>query len=209
MRFIKLAILFLATVFTLNTAFAQEGASAPYKNIVPPQPTSTGNKIEVVEIFSYGCSHCHRFEATLERWLKSKPDNVEFVRLPAIFSPQLAIYARAYYAAEALGAIDKVHKPLFDAIHMEKRKLATEDEIAEVFVANGVKKEDFHKAFRSFSVESKVRRAQELGKRYGVEATPSMVVNGKYITNPGMANIGFDGMVKTVDQLVAKESKGG
>jgi thiol:disulfide interchange protein DsbA len=175
---------------------------------VPPQPTATGNKIEVIEIFSYGCSHCHRFEATLERWLKGKPENVEFVRLPAIFSPQLAIFARAYYAAEALGALDKVHKPLFDAIHMQKRRLTTEEEIAEVFVENGVKKEDFHKAFRSFSVESKVRRAAELGKRYGVEATPSMVVNGKYITDPGMSN-GFDGMINQVNQLVAKESKGG
>jgi thiol:disulfide interchange protein DsbA len=209
MRLIKLAMLLLVSAFTLNTAVAQEANNAPYKNIVPPQPTSTGAKIEVIEIFSYGCSHCFRFEATLERWLKDKPANVEFVRLPAIFSPQLAIYARAYYAAEALGAIDKVHKPLFDAIHMEKRKLATEDEIAEVFVANGVKKEDFHKAFRSFSTEAKVRRAQELGKRYGVEATPSMVVNGKYITNPGMANIGFDGMINQVNQLAAKESKGG
>lgn len=209
MRLFKLAMVFLASAFALNTAFAQPGGGDAYKNIVPPQPTSTGSKIEVIEIFSYGCSHCHRFEAALERWLKNKPDNVEFVRLPAIFSPQLAIYARAYYAAEALGAVDKVHKPLFEAIHMEKRKLASEDEIAEVFVANGVKKEDFHKAFRSFAVESKVRRAAELGKRYGVEATPSMVVNGKYITNPGQNNIGFDGMLRAVDQLIAKESKGG
>lgn len=209
MRLIKIATLFLLSAFALNTAFAQLAPPAPYKNIVPPQPTTSGEKIEVIEIFSYGCSHCHRFEATLERWLKNKPDNVEFVRLPAIFSPQLALFARAYYAAEALGVLDKVHKPLFDAVHMQKRRLANEDEIAEVFVENGVNKDDFHKAFRSFSVEAKVRRATELGKRYGVEATPSMVVNGKYITNPGMDNIGFDGMIKQVNQLVAKESKGG
>ncbi len=209
MRLIKIATLFLLSAFALNTAFAQLAPAAPYKNIVPPQPTATGEKIEVIEIFSYGCSHCHRFEATLERWLKDKPGNVEFVRLPAIFSPQLALFARAYYAAEALAVLDKVHKPLFDAVHMQKRRLGSEDEIAEVFVENGVSKDDFHKAFRSFSVEAKVRRATELGKRYGVEATPSMIVNGKYITNPGMDNIGFDGMIKQVNQLVAKESKGG
>lgn len=209
MRFIKLAMLLLVSAFAINIAVAQSSSSDTYKNIVPPQPTSTGNKIEVVEIFSYGCSHCHRFEATLERWLKSKPDNVEFVRLPAIFSPQLALLARAYYTAEALSVLDKVHKPLFDAIHMQKRRLGSEDEIAEVFVENGVSKDDFHKAFRSFSVEAKVRRASELGKRYGVEATPSMVINGKYITNPGMNNIGFDGMINVVNQLVTKESKGG
>ncbi len=209
MRFIKLAMLLLVSSFAMNAAIAETGSSDPYKNIVPPQPTSTGSKIEVIEIFSYGCSHCHRFEATLERWIKGKPDNVEFVRLPAIFSPELALLARAYYTAEALGAIDKVHIPLFDAIHMQKRKLASENEIAEVFVENGVSKDDFHKTFRSFSVEAKVRRAAELGKRYGVEATPSMVVNGKYITNPGMSNIGFNGMINVVNQLVTKESKGG
>lgn len=209
MRLMKIATLFLLSAFALTPAFAQLAPPAPYKNIVPPQPTSSGNKIEVVEIFSYGCSHCHRFEATLERWLKNKPDNVEFVHLPAIFSPQLALFARAYYAAEALGVVDKVHKPLFNAVHVQKRRLSSEDEIAEVFVENGVNKDDFHKAFRSFSVEAKVRRAAELGKRYGLEATPSMVVNGKYITNPGMDNIGFDGMLKEVDKLIAKESKGG
>ncbi len=210
MKLFKLALLMLVPFFALtniNTAQSQEGTT--YTAITPAQPTSADEgMIEVVEIFSYGCSHCHRFEPTLERWLKTKPDNVKFVQLPAIFNGTLALYARAFYAAEALGVLDKIHKPFFEAIHMQKRRMNTEAEIAELFAENGVDKNDFEKAFRSFSVEAKVRRAAELGRRYGVQATPSMVVNGKYITDPGKTN-GFQGMINTVNTLVEKESKGG
>lgn len=207
MKLFKLALLMLIpfiAVGGVNAAQLQEGTT--YLAIVPPQPTSAEEgKIEVVEIFSYGCSHCHRFEAMLERWLKNKPDNVEFVRLPAIFNDTLALYARAFYTAEALGVLDQIHLPFFEAIHLQKRRLNSEEEIAQLFVENGVEREKFEKAFRSFAVETKVRRAAELGKRYGVRATPSMVVNGKYLTDPGKTN-GFRGMLETVEALVEKES---
>ncbi len=208
MRFIKLALLFMVPFFAANTAMAAAQEGLNYKMIVPAQPTATGDKIEIIEIFSYGCSHCHRFEPVLERWLKNKSDNIEFIHMPAIFNQQLALYARAFYAAQALGVLDKVHMPFFDAIHLQKRRLDTEEAIADLFEENGVDREKFSKAFRSFSVEAKVKRAAELGRRYGVQATPSMVVNGKYITNPGDARQGFRGMLNTVDELIAKESKG-
>lgn len=207
MKLFKLALLMLVPFFAVsgvNAAQLQEGTT--HLAIVPPQPTSTEEgKIEVVEIFSYGCSHCHRFESMLERWLKNKPDNVEFVRLPAIFNGTLALYARAFYTAEALGVLDQIHLPFFEAIHLQKRRMNSEEEIAQLFVENGVEREKFEKAFRSFAVEAKVRRAAELGKRYGVRATPSMVVNGKYITDPGKTN-GFRGMIETVNALVEQES---
>ncbi|MFC1749097.1 thiol:disulfide interchange protein DsbA/DsbL [Pseudomonadota bacterium] len=208
MRFLKLALLFMAPFFMANTAIAAAQEGVNYKTIVPAQPTETGEKIEVIEIFSYGCSHCHRFEPALERWLKTKPDNVEFTHMPAIFNQQLAMYARAYYAAEALEVLDKVHKPFFEAIHLQKRRFDSEEAIADLFEENGVDRKKFSKAFRSFSVEAKVKRAAELGRRYGVEATPSMVVNGKYITNPGQGQQGFKGMLKTIDELIAAETKG-
>lgn len=208
MRFLKLALLFMVPFFAANTAMAAAQEGVNYKTIVPAQPTETGEKIEVIEIFSYGCGHCHRFEPALKRWLKNKPDNVEFTHMPAIFNQQLALYARAYYAAEALGVLDKVHMPFFEAIHLQKRRLDSEEAIAELFEENGVDRKKFGKAFRSFSVESKVKRAAELGRRYGVEATPSMVVNGKYITNPGQGQQGFKGMLRTVDELIASETKG-
>lgn len=209
MKSLKFAFSLLLSLFVATAATAveyQEGVS--YQLIIPAQPTSTEGKIEVAEIFSYGCSHCYRFEPTLERWLKAKPKNVEFIRIPAIFNAQLELYARAFYAAEALGAVDKIHKPFFDAIHMQKLPLSDEASIADLFEKNGVSRADFNKAFRSFSVDAKVRRAAELGKRYGIQATPSMVVNGKYRLDPGMNNIGANGMMNVVDYLVAKEPKG-
>ena len=207
MRLLKLALLLIIPFVVASQATAQE--SETYKAIIPAQPTSTEGKIEVVEIFSYGCSHCYRFETMLERWLKNKPDNVEFVQLPAIFTQTLALYARAFYAAEALGVTEKIHTPFFEAIHVQKRRLNTEESIIDFFAANGVDKKDFQKAFRSFSVDAKMRRAADLGKRYGVQSTPSMVVNGKYITDPGMKRQDFRGMINTVNKLIEKESNGG
>ena len=209
MKLFKLALLMLVPFFAItnaNAAQLQEGTT--HFTITPPQPTSTEEgTIEVIEIFSYGCSHCHRFEPILERWLKTKPDNVKFVQLPAIFNDVLAMYARAFYTAESLGVLDKIHKPFFEAIHMQKRRMNTEAEIKDLFVEHGVDEEKFDKTFRSFAVEAKVRRAAELGRRYGVQATPSMVVNGKYITDPGKTN-GFRGMINTIDSLIEQEQKG-
>jgi thiol:disulfide interchange protein DsbA len=208
MKSLKLALSMLISLFIVTTASAveyQEGAA--YQLIVPAQPTSIEGKIEVAEVFSYGCSHCYRFEPILERWLKTKPKNVEFIRIPAIFSPQLELYARAFYAAEALGALDKIHKPFFDAIHLQKLPLNDEAAIGDLFEKNGVSRADFIKAFRSFSVDAKMRRAAELGKRYGIQATPSMVVNGKYRLDPGMTG-GANGMMNVVDYLAAKEKSG-
>lgn len=203
-KFVLMLLLALVPVVGPQAAQLKEGTT--YMAIVPAQPTSVEDgKVEVVEIFSYGCSHCHRFEPMLERWLKNKPDNVEFVRLPAIFNATLALYARAYYAAEALGVLDQIHQPFFEAIHLQKRNMNSVEAITELFEENGVDAEQFDKAFRSFAVEAKVRRAAELGKRYGVRATPSMVVDGKYITDPGKTG-GFRGMIDVVNTLVEKES---
>ena len=206
MKLFKLTLLMLASLIimpSVNAAPPQEGPA--YLAITPAQPTSADEgMIEVVEIFSYGCSHCFRFEPMLDRWLKTKPANVKFVQLPAIFNATLAMYARAFYAAEALGVLDKIHTPFFEAIHLQKRRMNTEAEVAALFAEHGVDQQKFEKAFRSFAVEAKVRRAAELGKRYGVQATPSMVVNGKYITDPGKTN-GFQGMVNIVNQLVKQE----
>lgn len=190
---------------SLSVAQAQEGET--YRVINPPQATANDNgKIEVIEAFSYGCSHCHRFEPVLKRWLKSNGDNIEFTRLPAIFNAQMALFARVYYSLEALDAIDKAHMPIFDAIHLQKRDLSTDEQFAALVEEHGVDRKKFLKAMRSPYVETKVNRASELGKRYRVEATPSLIVNGKYITNPGMGRIGFNGMLQVVETLVKQEA---
>lgn len=179
-----------------------------YQRVVPAQPTTTGNKVEVVEMFWYGCPHCNNLEPFVERWLRRMPKNAEFVRIPAIFPrrPTWELHARAYYTAEILGVLDKTHTAMFEALHNQKRKLDNDKQIMEFFAEHGVKAADFKRVFRSFAVEAKIRRARDLSQRYGIEGVPSLVINGKYRTGARMA--GSNGNIfKVVNHLVGQESK--
>ncbi|RMD71961.1 MAG: thiol:disulfide interchange protein DsbA/DsbL, partial [Gammaproteobacteria bacterium] len=110
-----------------------------YELVTPPQPTEDPSKIEVLEFFWYGCPHCYHAEPLVEAWLKRKPEDVVFRRMPAIFTnPLWELHARAYYTAEALGIVDKIHRPLFDAIHKERRPMNTEKDIEAFFAEHGV-----------------------------------------------------------------------
>lgn len=177
-----------------------------YERVVPVQPTSTEGKIEVVEMFWYGCPHCNNLEPYVERWLKKMPKKVEFVRMPAIFNPKWEVHARAYYTAEILGALDKTHKAMFDAIHGQKRKLNTEKEIMDFFAERGVSNKDFKRVFKSFAVEAKVRRAKDMSRRYGIKGVPSLIVNGKYRTGSTLAGNNAN-IFKVVNHLIKQESK--
>lgn len=181
----------------------KEGAS--YQRIIPEQPTSNKKKIEVVELFWYGCPHCHRFEPYIERWLESKADYIEYVRLPAVFRPDWAIHARAFYTAQALDVLEDIHLPLFTAIHAHKRKLNTQAALAEFFEENGVDKKAFNKAFRSFGVAAKVRQSKEMGRRYGLTGTPGIIINGKYRVDGTICKCNFPEILKITDFLAKKE----
>jgi thiol:disulfide interchange protein DsbA len=176
-----------------------------YQKITPEQPTSTKAKVEVVELFWYGCPHCHRFESFIDRWLKTKSENIEFVRIPAVLQEHWEIHARAYYTAEALGVIEKIHPALFTAIHAHKRKLDTDATLEAFFAEQGVSTEMFQKAFRSFGVDAKVRHAREMGKRYGVGGTPAIIINGKFRTDGQICKCGFAELLELVDEVAAKE----
>lgn len=177
-----------------------------YEQVQPPQPTTTKDKVEVVEMFWYGCPHCNALEPYVNRWLKRKPKNVEFVRIPAVFRPTWELHARAFYTAEILGVLDKTHSAMFEAIHQQKRRLNTEKELMEFFAEHGVKNEDFKRVFHSFAVEAKVRRAKDLSQRYGISGVPSIIVNGKYRTGAQLAG-GNANIFKVVNFLVEKESQ--
>lgn len=185
-----------------HAAEFEEGRN--YSRVVPAQPTETKGKIEIVELFWYGCPHCHRFEPYFDRWAKQLPADVEYRRMPAILAEHWTPLARAYFTAEALGVLEKTHKPLFDAIHAQKRRMDTEDRLMEFFAQHGVSNDDFKKTFHSFAVEAKVRRALEMTRRYNTEASPSVVIDGKYIVNPGQTDGNFNTMLKVMDVLVAK-----
>lgn len=177
-----------------------------YELVQPPQPTTTKDKVEVVEMFWYGCPHCNALEPYVERWLKRKPENAEFVRIPAVFRPSWELHARAFYTAEILGVLDKTHSAMFEAIHNQKRHLNTEEELMKFFAEHGVKNDDFKRVFHSFAVEAKVRRAKDLSQRYGIKGVPAIIVNGKYRTGAQLAG-GNANIFKVVNFLVDKEKQ--
>jgi len=178
-----------------------------YERVVPAQPTTTGDKVEVVEMFWYGCPHCNNLEPYVNRWLKKKPPQAEFVRMPAIFRPDWELHARAYYTAEILGVMDTMHPAMFEAIHQQKRHLNTDADVQKVFAEHGVSAEDFNRVFRSFAVEAKIRRAKDMTQRYGINGVPSLIVNGKYRTGAKLAG-GNANIFRVVDFLVEQESQG-
>ncbi len=197
----KILIFLLFTFSTLSIA-----DSVGYETLSPAQPTQHPDKVEVIEFFWYGCPHCYRFEPALTAWLKNKPDNVEFIRQPAIFSSLWGKHAKAYFTAEALGVVEKVHADFFDAIQNKKQKLTSEDELAKFFVAHGVNEADFRTAYHSFLVDTKMRQARSMAPRYGITGVPALVINGKYKTNGPLAKSQAN-MIKVMNELIEKESK--
>lgn len=199
----------MAALFS-NMAIAGIDEGIEYKRVSPAQPTITRDKVEVVELFWYGCPHCFHFEPDLNKWLANKPDNVEFVRVPAVFNPVWALHARAYYAAVTLGLYDngkhEFHGAFFDEIHKHKKRLDNKNALRTFFARFGVSAEDFNNTFESFAVNTKVNRAADLSKRYQLDGVPSLIVNGKYRTDGPMAG-GQKGMLKVLDFLIKKESK--
>lgn len=202
-----IAICSLALLPGLAVAAPTYKEKIHYERVLPAQPTTTGDKVEVVEMFWYGCPHCNSLEPYVNRWLKKKPAQAEFVRMPAIFRPEWELHARAYYTAEILGVLEKTHAAMFEAIHQQKRRLSTDAEIQKLFAEHGVSTEDFNRVFRSFAVEAKIRRAKDMSERYGIRGVPALIVNGKYRTGAQLAG-GNANIFRVVDYLVAQESQG-
>ena len=205
-RFV-VALLAVLGVFSANVSAQQFQEGVHYEVIEPAQPTSAKDQVEVVEVFGYMCPHCASFQPYVHPWSENVADNVYFTRIPAIFNRSWEPFARAYYAAEVLGVLDDGHKALFDAVHTERKMIRSPDHLADFFSQYGVDSAEFKKTMNSFAVETKLRRGQALIPRYGVNATPSMVVNGKYRTTGRMSG-SFSNMLEVVDFLVAKEAAG-
>ena len=176
-----------------------------YEIISPAQPTQHPDKIEVIEFFWYGCPHCYSFEPLLDNWSKNLPKNVEFIRQPAAFNELWSKHAKAYYTAEALGIVDKVHADLFDAIQNKSESLDTEEALAKFFLAHGVNETQFKEAYNSFVVDSKMRQAPLMAARYGITGVPAIIINGKYKTNGTLAG-SHEKMIEVMDQLIKQET---
>ena len=178
-----------------------------YTVLPNPQPTETGDKIEVLEVFMYSCPHCFHLEPTLAKWRETQPANVAFRRMPAVFSTKPDLQAQAFYAAELLGAQEKFTLAMFDAIHVRKQKISDENVVVTIAEGAGIDGAEFRKALNSFDVNMKVNRARNVTKNYGIDGVPAVVVNGKYRTSPSQTG-SREGLVKVIDQLIARETGG-
>ena len=172
-----------------------------------PQPTETGDKIEVLEVFMYSCPHCFHLEPTLEKWRETQPANVAFRRMPAVFSTKPDLQAQAFYAAELLGAQEKFTLAMFDAIHVKKQKISDENVVVTIAEGAGIDGAEFRKALNSFDVNMKVNRARNVTKNYSIDGVPAVVVNGKSRTSPSQTG-SREGLVKVIDQLISRETGG-
>jgi thiol:disulfide interchange protein DsbA len=172
--------------------------------IDPPIATSVPEgKVEVIEFFWYGCPHCYTMEPQLEAWLEKKPDNVVFKRVPSPLNPSWTVHAQFYYAAEALGVSEQLHKPLFMAMQVEKRKLFDKQSLIGFAVEQGINRQKFADAWDSFGVYVKVQQARKLGQRYGITGVPAIGIDGKYRTSGSLAGT-YSKMFEIVDELVAQ-----
>jgi len=179
-----------------------------YERLSPTQPTSSGpDKIEVAEIFWYGCPHCYTFDPYLESWKENLAEDVNFVRIPALWNELLQIHARIYYTEEALGKLDEMHADVFREIHVNRNSLNNPALIGELFAKYGVDAATFDKTFESFAVYTKIQRADELARRYRVSSVPTVVINGKYTTNATMAG-SYPKLLEVIDEIVEIERAG-
>lgn len=163
--------------------------------------TANAEKVVVVEMFSYTCPHCFSLEPEIDAWKKTLADNVEFVKVPAIFRDSWLELARVFYAAEATGDLDMLHPKLFSAIHVDKRKLNTEDELLDFVEEQGIDRDAFLKTMNSFSVKGKVKQALIMSRTSGITGVPSFIVNGEYRTDASSAG-GAEDLFKVVDMLI-------
>lgn len=195
------AVLVLTTTLAHATDYV---AGKHYVLLETPVRTGDASKIEVTEVFWYGCGHCYTFEPQLEKWSKTLPADVVLSRSPAIWHPTMELHARAYYTAKALNVLDALHPALFDAMNIGRDKLATEDDIKKIFTAHGVDGDAFSKTFNSFGVGSAVGQADARQRGYKVTGTPEIVVEGKYRVSASLAG-GHAAMLAVVDHLLAIE----
>lgn len=190
------------------TAVAEESKTfvegKHYDLITPAIRTANPDKIEVTEFFWYGCGHCYTFEPAIGQWKKSLGDDVVFQGSPAVWAPQMELHSKAFYTAQVLGVLDRMHLIIFQAMNVDRKRLTSEKEIAALFTANGVSEEDFSKVFNSFGVNSMVRQATSRAKAAKVTGTPELMVNGKYRVSSRKAGNQAK-MIEVANFLIEKE----
>lgn len=177
-----------------------------YQELASPQPTSVSDKVEVVEMFWYGCPHCYDLEPAIQEWLKTKPDYIEYVRVPAVFRDDWVPLARAWYLIDTLELGDRVHINLFKALHVKKMNMNNVGLLRSFFGNEGVSAEQFDEVYNSFSIDAMTRNAAKLTRDYKITGVPAIIVNGRYMTSATLTG-GHDALIAEINSLAAREAE--
>lgn len=206
-KMIKAALLLSASLLPLSSmAMPEAFIDGVHYNATPTRlATSDDTKIEVIELFSYSCPHCFQLDPLVQEWKETLPENVTFTHVPAIFRDSWLQLARVFYAAQATGDLEKLHPLLFNAIHVEKRRLQTEEQLLDFVAEQGIDRDAFAKVMKSPFVVAKVNTALILSQKSGITGVPAMVVNGQYRSDAVIAG-GKAELLDVVDFLIQKES---
>lgn len=198
-------VLLMPLAFSSFAQIERFVAGTHYTELAAPANTNDSSKIEVLEVFWYGCSHCFRFEPLIANWEATMPADVDFGRFPAMWNGLMEVHAQVYYTAEAMDALDVVHEHVFNAINIEGNRLQNEGQIGALFAKYGINEDEFAKSFNSFSVRTKVNQAKQRMQAYEIRSTPNMIVNGKYLVATSQSVLTQADMLEVVDFLVEKE----
>lgn len=201
------AIVILSSLASLTSLAQAERyiAGTHYTVLEPAVRTADAGKIEVLEIFWYGCPACYTFEPVLNNWVENREADIAFVRFPGVFNSLMKVHAQIYYMSQALGVTGQTHDKVFDALVPQRKTLRTERQIVDLFSEFGVDRIEAEKAFNSFGVRTKTNQAEKLTHDYKPTGTPSMVVNGKYLVSIAGPVNSQQEMLRVVDFLTEKE----
>ncbi|MES2932232.1 MAG: thiol:disulfide interchange protein DsbA/DsbL [Pseudomonadota bacterium] len=214
MRFLRkllstVGLCFIALSASATPADPKNGVE--YLTLESRQNTESGKKIEVIEFFGYFCPHCNVFDPSLTEWVKKQGDNIVFKRIHIAFGESMVPQQRLYFALEAMGKTEEMHKKIFAAIHNERQSLNKEEAIIDFVVKQGIDKQKFVDTYNSFAVQTKARRATQMQSTYKIDGVPTIVIDGQYLTSPSIAGKGQptepamqDAALKVMDVLVAR-----
>lgn len=193
--------IFLA--FTLPSAAQEFQEDVNFFPLLVEQPVRTGDQVEVLEIFWYGCPHCYALEPYLKKWLKNKPEFVEFVQLPAVLNRSWAFDARVFYTFVALGLMDELHEAYFDAIHQDRRRMKNVEQVASWAQEQGIDPKLILDTFNSFGVDSMLANATQMSGRYEADGVPTIIIDGKYRTTVSLAG-GHNEIIDLINYLAQR-----
>jgi thiol:disulfide interchange protein DsbA len=204
---LRSALAVLTIVLAPLACTAESAAQQPEPRLnyeyrtIPPRPPATGERIEVIEFFWYGCPYCNQLQPALESWLQRKPADVELRRIPAVFRESWIPHARLYYTLETLGELGRLHQTVYRTHHIEHENLNSAERSAEWAGRHGLDRAAWLATYNSPEVEQKVRQAIADTRLYAVQGTPSLVIDGRYLTSTSFTET-VAGVIPILDELI-------